>query len=883
MPALNGSHVTTAARISAPDRTSRPDVEIPGLAFAVIPRPDLHERMDRALPPESGRVLLVSGPAGTGKTVLAAQWADLRRTEHAGTLVGWVTLTPSSADAERLWQTLRNGLGLPADTQTDVSDPVAEASALVEAIAMSAAPAVLVLDDAHTVTDPLALAGLEHLLQHAPTNLTVVVIGRYDPPLRWHALDMTGHLTRLRADDLAFGDTDIATLFRQHACALEADEIATIAHLTGGWAALVRIAAIYLAAHSADRAAALALLAHSPRAVSDFLVGELLDSVPVETREFLVVTSVPESFDSALAEEIGGSDALRILATLERTNFPITLLIRDGDTWYSYHPMLRSHLLAELHRTASSRALAVHEQVAGWYLAGGLPLQALPHLLAQPGHPHLPAVIRDHGLGLVLSGHGPELVQHLDAASDVGDDPFVWLLRTINALEHARPVEAATYLELLQARESVTSIVAPPTWIAALTEAVTADLHTVTGAEEHEPVTGVPIRSTGHRDLDCYIHLQLATAQVLHGEITAGEEGLRHALALADQAGHPQLSVRATTRLAMAAGIAGAITTMRTRAIRARDLAASHRSPVPGDSAQAAAMTALAAYLQADPLITEALSDALVEVGRADGSAGPAAGWHANVVAQLVLFDRATDRHAAVRALRTGMHALLDETPHPTVSSGLIPHVTWILLRQCEYEWAQQLVEHGRRILGDQPDVAVAFAAVTTAASRPQAALSVVERLLERPDALHPVTATTAQLIHATACHTLDRPIKAYHSLVQALEYAAQDQLVRPFLDVPGALDLLDTNHGRYGHHERFADLVLEHRRPTTRHTGTTLTDTELLVLRQLPAAKTAKETADDLGVSVNTVKTHLRGIYTKLGVGTRREAVVTARRVGLL
>ncbi|MFF0814863.1 LuxR C-terminal-related transcriptional regulator [Rhodococcus sp. NPDC003318] len=883
MPAGRLSAVTTTAQPCAPESAPGPGVEIPGLAFAVIPRRDLYERIDRALPPRSGHVLLMSGPAGTGKTVLAAQWADLYRRLHPDTIVAWLTLTPSSAGAECLWPALRTSLGLTGEAPLDVADPTAEAAALVEAVAALGTPTLLVLDDTHVVTDQLALAGLEHLLHHAPANLTVIVIGRYDPPLRWHTLAMTGHLARVGTDDLALRDNDIADLFRQHDCTLSTDEIATISHLTGGWAALVRIAAIYLAAHTADRAAAMALLAHSPRAVSDFLVGELLDAVPPETREFLVATSIPDSFDAALAEEIAGPDALRILGTLERTNFPITHVVRGSDTWYSYHPMLRSHLLAELQRTDPSRAHLLHDQVARWFLAAGLPIRGLPHLLAQAGHPHLADFVRDYGLGLVLSGEGPTLFRYLDVVPDVSDDPFVWLLRTINALEHARPVEAATYLELLRARDATASVVAPPPWISALTRAVGADIHTATGAEIRDYTPGAPIPSTGHLDLDCYIHLQLATAQVFHGEFAAGEEGLRAALALAEQTGHPHLSVRATTRLAMAAGISGSISTMRTRAVRAQELAADLRSPLPGDAAHAASMAALAAYLQADHLVTETLTDALVEVARADGSAGPAAGWHAHIVAQLVLFDQAADKHAATRALRTSMHTLLDETPNPAASGGLFPHVTWVLLRQCEHEWAQQLVEHGRRVLGDPPDVAVALAAVTAAAARPQAALSITERLLDRAEELHPVTATTAWLLHATASDALGRRIKAYHSLTQALARASQDQLIRPFLDAPGALDLLDGNHGRFGHHDRFANRILEHRRATAHHAGTNLTDTELLVLRQLPAAKTAKETADDLGVSVNTVKTHLRGIYAKLGVGSRREAVVTARRVGLL
>ena len=64
---------------------------------------------------------------------------------------------------------------------------------------------------------------------------------------------------------------------------------------------------------------------------------------------------------------------------------------------------------------------------------------------------------------------------------------------------------------------------------------------------------------------------------------------------------------------------------------------------------------------------------------------------------------------------------------------------------------------------------------------------------------------------------------------------------------------------------------------------GLPLTGSELAVLRFLPSHMTNQEIAEALFLSINTVKTHLRSAYRKLGVANRRQAIARGRRLDLL
>ncbi|MFE3541741.1 LuxR C-terminal-related transcriptional regulator [Nocardia sp. NPDC059177] len=839
---------------------------IPELSFAPVRCGAAATRFDRALS-TAGHTVLLSGPAGSGKTVALVDWIARLHRKHART-VAWLTVTDHSSD---VLSALTGALGIALVPDGTLRTPADRATDLVAALAV-AEPTVLVIDDAHLLTDPLELAGLEHLLTHLPAQVTALLAGRFDPPLRWHVLDLTGRLTRIGGAELALSPDRVAQLLAQHGCRLDDTELAVVHTLTRGWAALVRIAAIYLSANAEDRDTALTALARPSHAVADFLVAELIDSLPAPTLEFLLDTAVPTQFCLPLAEELAGPEAARIIDELLRANFPLHTVAHDGELWHTYHPLLRAYLLAEGTHTRPERLPALHRRVADWYAAAALPAPALDHVLAEPGAPGLVAFLREWGLRMVLDGTGHLLLAAVEHQPELVEDSYVRLLRAAVAVEAGDIAAAEVYLEAAHVGVGPPSQVVPASWTDALDHAVSAGVAVLVGdsSSTRWPLPAV----TGQPDLDCYAALHCGSAELGGREIDSGAAALRHALVHAEETGLGRAAVRARTGLALAAAIAGRVGESRELAAQAIDCAA--RYELAADAGLARVVAAYGAYQQGldfeRPLPAGAATDPCL----------PAPLRQAGIVTGLLLFEDAPDRAAAATALCTKMHRLLDEYPTLLGNGRTVLDTLWLLLRVQARSDARQLVDHATRVLGTTPEMTLAEAGLAVYHHRPAAALPLVERLLGAATGSMPAgSRVVTWLLVAVAADRLDRPRKADEAFEQALAHACAEQLVRPFLDVPGAMEILDRLGGRFGRFDAFVERVRAHRRVADG--APQLTETELVVLRQLPSGMTAISIASDLGVSVNTVKTHLRGIYQKLGVNARAEAIAQARGLGLL
>ncbi|WP_227978992.1 LuxR C-terminal-related transcriptional regulator [Nocardia spumae] len=848
---------------------------MPKLSFTPLPLAEAQARIDEAMA-GGGRTVLICAPAGTGKTVLTADWVARR----SGCRIGWLTFTGRRGESADLWHAIAGSVGLSDDDVNgpDLTSPLAEPALLVDRLAELPGRTVLVLDDAHLLTDPLALAGLDYLVTNAPAGLTIIVTGRFDPPMRWHVLELSGRLIRLSARELALDEVLIARLLDQHGLDPDGDEIATIQQLTCGWAALVRIAAIYLAADPQDRPTALATLACAPHAISDFLVGELLTALSEDALHFLLTTAIPEEFTVDLATELAGDSAAATLENLLRNNLPIKCVARNGELWHSYHPMLRAYLLAEAARSVPDRMQPIHRTCSTWFIDTRMPSAALHHVLAEPGRPQLSRFLREHGPRLVFGGDGPAFFARLDDIGELADDQFVQQLRIAEAVGRADIAAATAYLDRLLAEPYSASALVPTSWLTILREAVTADVAVATGNRPAAPNL-TTLTPTGHPELDCYIVLQLSNAYLHRGDIAPGESGLWHALALAERAGLGRFVVEAATRLALCGGFDGHLTVMCERAEYAVELGGKYGLRTDPAITHARAMIAYVRYLQGAALDPHAAQ--LPTSVRS--SPVPVGDRHAHAVFRLLEFDSTADRFPIADALRLQLLEILADRTPSAQSGDLILHAVLALLRIQSRVSAQTLVERAVAVLGHTPDVVVAEAALSEYAHTSSTTLELLRPLLNRCEELRPVPAVAAWLLYASACDHLDRPVKAYEALSNALGRAAGDRIVRPFVDVPGIVALLDGSVGRFGHHDRLVEQIRSHPLARTAAHSPRLTETEISVLRQLPSGMTTLNIAEGMGVSINTVKTHLRGIYHKLGSGSRAAAIARARELGLI
>ncbi|WP_040815356.1 LuxR family transcriptional regulator, partial [Nocardia concava] len=851
---------------------------MPEFGFTPIARPELYVRLDGAVAAPGGQVVAISAPVGTGKTVLVADWVErhLRRI-HPDAEIGWLTVADTAIAHCEPHTALPACFGAElsaAGRPEPVADTEAAVAQLVSWLAARNHPIVLVIDNAHLISESSAIRYLECFLLSAPSNTTVVLAARHDLPLRWHALDLAGRLTRLRARDLAFTGLRAGQLTRRHGCALSEAELTIVGRLTRGWAALVRLAAVHVSTHP-DRAAALAGLAEVPQPIADFLTDEVLAPLPEPLYRLVTALSVPSSFTRSLATRLTGARSPHPIDDLARLEFPLDVEERRGEVWYTLHPMLRFHLLDRLRRTGIGRTETLDHDTADWYLSAGLPLEALPHLVRAPDSELLARFLRENAVRLVLDGHGRVLFEQLERSRSatpndpfpwVLNDPFLWALRVLDALEREDAGKAIVCLDLLYRQPHRTGRIVPAGWIAPLTVAASAGIARATGlglSEFHSPA---PLPECGCPEIDAYSTGELGMALLARGAYEQAESLLRRSAALADCSGIARLRVRAATRLAIMAGIRDEPGPMRGQAGLAVDLARRHGLAGSPDGRRASAAAALSAYVRGagadDPVIADFLATERVPAP----PNGLTRGRITEVIAQLLAFDGSEDKYTAAESLRRGAVVLLrGPSSLPAVTGWLLPHVVRVLLDVQAANSARLLTDQAEAALGRGSEVVLADA-LTVLATRPQAAHGLVAPLLRDVEAARPLESVTAWLVEAVAQDALHRPGTARDALERALLAAAPDQLVRPFLDVPGAGALLDAHVGTLGQHNDFAEHIRAH--PQLRRTSARprLTPAELTVLNQLPSGRTAAQIAGVLGVSVNTVKTHLRGIYAKFG-----------------
>ncbi|MGW4244417.1 hypothetical protein, partial [Nocardia sp. NPDC004722] len=764
-------------------RTGRPAPEV---GYPALPRTDLLRQLDAAA--DTGRTILLSAPAGTGKTTLLTTWLAHRRTQNPATRTIWIT-----ADSRRdrsLWPELSGRVRIGGGRVAELAE---------------VGPVVVVIDMAHEIGDAQMLGELEELVDLASSNVTVVVAGRCDPPVRWHALELRGALARFGIRELVLTAAEVEELCAQHGCVLEGVVLERVMALTDGWAALVRMAALQLAARPRDRATSLSVLARPPQLISEFLAREVVTPLPAHVREFLTRTAIPDSFTEALADRLTGRSARAALDELDRGNIPLRRENRDGALWFSYPPLLRAHLLAEARGLDAATLAELRRVTAHSYLAAGQPLSALEQLRELTDPAPLRDVLRDLGLGLVLDGAGPRLfclLEQCDPALET--DPYLHILRAVDALTQSEISRATAHLELATAPAS--SVCVPEQWLVVMRRAVAVEITVATGRSPagFAPATGS--EPTGNQDVDAYAAVQDAMVLLVGGEVAAGEGQLRRALALAQHARHSRLALRSTNRLAVASGVEGSIAGMRERAQRALDIAGTHRLMDSADALQAVVMTALAAHVQGDDQGRRHFADVLADAGRR-GVFGP--GSHEHVVAQVLAFDAAPDRYRAAQSLRHSMSTLLHRSL-PPFTLGLLVQSVWALLRVPDGRAAQQLVAEARRAVGEHPAVTLCEAGLARAANRPRSVLALTTPMLA-VDGVNPLMAVLARLLDATAHAELGNSLKAYESTADALRCAEPEHLVRPFLDVPGVLDLLDTFGVRFGHEDAYAARVRHH------------------------------------------------------------------------
>jgi LuxR family maltose regulon positive regulatory protein len=358
----------------APSPTKiRPPRPRPGL----IPRPALVQRARAGEP-----VVVLSAPAGYGKTTLLTQWAEAETRP-----VAWLTITEGDNDLTTFVAYLARTLdGVdPWPTETLAGLIAARAagpvllSRLGRALLERPRPFVLVIDDVHLLGDPDCLSVLGVLVSHLPEGAQLALASRQDPPLARARLRTRRTLMELRAPDLVLSGEEGAAVLRDAGLDVDGDTAGAVVARAEGWPAGVYLAAL-AARDQPDARAAAVRFAGDHRLVAEYLRGELIEGLPADVVEFLIRTSLLEYLDGPVCDAVlGRTGSWAVLEELAGSNLFVVPLDATGEQ-FRYHRLFADLLQAELHRREPELEAELHRRAGEVYEARGQHNLAVRHL-----------------------------------------------------------------------------------------------------------------------------------------------------------------------------------------------------------------------------------------------------------------------------------------------------------------------------------------------------------------------------------------------------------------------------------------------------------------------------------------------------------------------
>ena len=862
--------------------------------------------LDRGLEDRS-RLTLLSAPPGYGKTVAVAGWLGSR-----GLTYVWLSLDSADNDLARFVRYLVAALravrpevgaateGLFGPGASPSIDLIG--ATLLDEIAGSDDPFVLVLDDYHVIGADLIHRLVRFLIERGPPFAHLVILSREDAPLPLARLRGHGRLVELRADDLRYTEGE-ASGYLAEALPVELDpeQLARLLERTEGWIAGLQLAAITLR-DRLDPGALIKAFGGSQRFVFDYLADEVLATVDPDLRAFLIRTSIAERFTGDLCRELTGrEDADALLDRAERANLFIIPL--DGERhWYRYHRLFADYLRSQV---GGDERCALHERAADWFERMGFASDAIDHALAAGSLDRATRLIERAARPAFEAGELATLLGWLETLPPyrVAASPELTALHAWALFETGQVGAAVALAE----RHLASSDARGPAEGRLLV--LRALMATVTGPDAEDlAIEGLGL--VGDDPLfRSFGFLAAGLATLARGEYAPAVETLRVGYQTALRAGNPMAVLPAVSPLGQALALAGlrGEAEMICRTVLAQQADEQGRPrPI---AWPARVVLGIVRYEANDLVEARRELEAGFEAARQMGVGRPVLGW---AISYLALVRLAVgDDDAALEALRTNQRDLRTTGMALPGLSGEIE--ARILLRRGDVagagRWADRatpeappdspLVEPLRRSMD------VTIARVRLAQGRPDEA----RELLARTRVAQEASGAVADLIsigvlEAACAEATGHHAEALRALQGAVELAAPGDYVRRFVDdgrsiahllplvraaAPGFVDTLIAAFAA------FAAESTEAGAPRLHVPGAsvwqdadgrlleTLTARELDVLRLMAQGASNAEVAAGLTVSLGTAKWHVGHVLAKLGATSRTQALLRAQQVGLV
>lgn len=886
----------------------------PPVGQRALARTRLFQRLDQAI---SLPLTLLLAQAGSGKTMLLSFWIQQLERSGAERLgypvrVAWLALDSYDNDPARFLaylcaacervepQVAQLSLGLLQAPQPVAASAVL--TPLLNALAATNATVVLAIDDYHLISNQQIHEAMRFILDHQPPNLRLVMAGRTEPPLGLARRRVYGQLSEIGPHDLRFQSEEVHKFFRTSMdLALSKEQEQLLAQRSEGWAVALYLLGVVAMQH-APNLAAIADLPSSQRAIFDYLASEVFDQQRPEVQDFLLRTAFLSEFSASLCEAVCSSDGTspsEILGELERSNL---FLVELEGGWYRYHQLFDDFLRDRLQRQAPEVVRDVRRRAALWYAGENRMLEAIDHALAvdielaaelieRCGRAQLMRSAVTTILGWIdrLPIELPTSRPHLGliaawalAASGQLDKASLFI-DAIEPLVSSQSADSELYGEALAIRAAISGLrrEVPRTLVLCQTalkylspsqgyvRSVVSQLlggaayalGDVLGASAALAEALQFSQLSGNHFITAFSTRQLADVRLSQGRVEEAERLYQQVLGLDPQRGSEHIDMPVA---GMAAVCLGELAFRRNQAEQALGLV--NRGLRAGERGQDLEIMMRAhvalARIYASEGDLQAVQSHLQEAFRTGVSS---ANW----------FDFVIQTETARCAWLLGDHAqALAWAERSSFDFATVPafmiEASYLLFLRIQLQQAQST--HDTQLL---EQIILQLELFAQQARDDQRIASQIE----------------IALLAAEALHRLARIEQAEAQLELALRLGSPSEYLRLYLDGGSAIQaliwrLLRTNTldsqiriQLQGLYELFGKGLLE----TLADGPDLLTLRELEVLKLLASGRTNHEIAQDLVVSLATVKKHLSNLYAKLGVSNRTAALASARSLGLV
>lgn len=379
---------------------------IPPLRADQLPRPHLIEKLNEGT---AYPLTLISASAGSGKTTLLTEWIAQHHRPTA-----WISLDRGDNDPIHFLtyliaalRTIQENFGedIILTTPSEQAEPLrARLINLINAMTEMMPNCTIVFDDFHTITEQQTNELVTFLLEHLPSHIHLVIATRTDPSWPLARYRTRNQLFEIRSQDLRFNTQETAE-FLNHTMGLDLsiDDVAALETRTEGWIAGLQLAALSMQRRD-DVSVFVKAFTGSHRYIAEYLIEEILEQQPEEIQIFLLKTSVLEHLNVGLCETVVGcKDGQTILQNLIRANIFIFPLDHTGD-WFRYHPLFADLLKKQLHTQYPDLIPVLHYRASQWYAKAGYISTAIDHACKTDDWDFMAQQIETHIATLIQQG-----------------------------------------------------------------------------------------------------------------------------------------------------------------------------------------------------------------------------------------------------------------------------------------------------------------------------------------------------------------------------------------------------------------------------------------------------------------------------------------------